>query len=127
MALKLYTVVRHDLAPGAQAAQSAHALAALALRYPQNFKEWNNQTIVLLKTQYAGQLEKLVESAEDGRFLHATFREPDPLYIDGYWDMMKRDVLTAVAFIPNWTVQNVLLADLPLALSNPPKKGWFNW
>lgn len=126
MSLKLYVVVRHDLAPGAQAAQSAHALAALALKHPHQFKNWNNQTIVLLQTQYVGQLEKIVESADDGQFSYATFREPDWLRIrdkNGMW-YENSDVLTAAAFVPDWLVQNVLLADLPLALSTPIKKGW---
>lgn len=126
MALKLYTVVRHDLTPGAQAAQSAHALAALALQYPDEFRAWDNKTIVLLKTQYLGQLEKLIEAAEDGGIKHATFTEPDFLPLDGYWRGGKTDVLTAVAFAPNWSAQHVLLTDLPLALSNPSKKGWFS-
>lgn len=129
MALKLYTVVRHDLDPGAQAAQSAHALAALALKHPYEFKDWNNQTIVLLQNDYRTHLSKLVESAEDGGFTHATFTEPDPVWIEGpYGDKRpKAGVLTAVAFAPNWFVQNVLLSDLPLALSEPRKKGWFSW
>ena len=125
MTLKLYTVVRHDLAPGAQAAQSAHALAALALKYPQEFKNWDNQTIVLLKTEYLGQLEKLIEAAEDGEIKHATFHEPDHLEVSGYWNNYRQNVLTAVAFVPNWAVQYSLLKDLPLALSGVRKRrGW---
>jgi hypothetical protein len=114
MTLKLYTVVRNDLSPGAQAAQSAHAVAALALKHPHQFKNWNNQTIVLLQTQYPDQLEKLVESAVDGDFAHATFTEPDEMWINGYPYL--DGLLTAVAFVPNWLVQNVLLKDLPLAV-----------
>ncbi len=74
------------------------------------------------------QLEKLVETAEDGNFKFTAFYEPDRESIgiptayqyggvhyaneeDGPW-------LTAVAFAPNWYAQYVLLADLPLALDH---------
>jgi hypothetical protein len=131
MALKLYTVVRHDLEPGAQAAQSAHALAALALEYPAEFEVWDNQTIILLQTAGRTTIESLAEAAEDGEFKYATFTEPDALRVnDPRWGWMDDyDVLTAVAFAPNWLVQNVLLKDLPLALSatkpEENKRGWF--
>ena len=124
MSLKLYTVVRHDLDPGAQAAQSAHALAALALNHPGPFKRWDNQTIVLLKTTNKITIDRLVESAEDGHFTYATFREPALLWF-GEWDCA-HNIMTAVSFAPSWTVQNVLLKDLPLALSDTKKKrSWF--
>jgi hypothetical protein len=125
MTLKLYTVVRHDLSQGAQAAQSAHALAALALNHPYEFREWNNQTIVLLKSTDRLTIEKLVEAAEDGSFVYATFREPDHLLDDGSY--YGTNVLTAISFAPNWLAQHFLLRDLPLAVSKTPKKkGWFS-
>jgi hypothetical protein len=124
--LKLYTVVRHDLSPGAQAAQSAHALAALALDHPDEFIDWDNGTIVLLQTDRRTSIESLVEAAEDGNIPHATFREPDDLDCvdpEDFWSSGWRDgVLTAIAFAPNWAVQHVLLKDLPLALSDTERK-----
>lgn len=120
MTLKLYTVVRHDLSLGAQAAQSAHALAALALSYPTEFRGWGNQTIVLLKTDGRTSIESLAESAEDGGFKYATFTEPETGCLGMAYPMPFEKYTTAIAFVPNWLVQNVLLAHLPLAVTPPP-------
>lgn len=120
MTLKLYIVVRSDLPDGAKAAQSAHALAQLAIEHPAEFYDWDNQTIVLLETKGQKTIRALAELAEDGGFSHAVFRETDPASV-GYssygWDLVKGSMLTAIAFAPNWLVQNVLVTDLPLALS----------
>lgn len=120
--LKLYVVVRNDIGVPFQMCQVAHAVANFATEYRQAFADWNlgNNTICVLQTPSGDSLTKLVETARDGGFKHTTFYEPD-------WQSMgyenepvivpKDGWLTAVAFAPNWTVQNVLLADLPLALN----------
>lgn len=117
MTLKLYVVVRHDLPHGVQAAQAAHAIAALALDSPVEFSKWGNKTLVLLTDTQSKPLEKIIESAEDGEFVHTKFFEPDPYSLQQTGVIYMGDVLTSVAFAPNWLVQNVLLADLPLACS----------
>lgn len=133
MSLKLYTVVDHRLKPGAKAAQSAHALAALAQEHPYEFRKWGNKTIVMLETVPGVSVTKLAELAGDGEFKYSTFTEPDGLYFfDDSPDYMSlsdghKNLTTAIAFAPNWLVQNVLIADLPTTLGGlvPAKKGWF--
>lgn len=130
--LKLYVVVRNDIDVPFQMCQVAHAVAGLATEHINEFVEWNlgNNTICVLQTPNGRTLAKLVETAVDGDFKHTTFYEPDAGSVgrECYYDKNAHDVrwrgpseegpwLTAVAFAPNWTVQNVLLADLPLALN----------
>lgn len=138
--LNLYVVVRGDLLPGAKAAQAAHALADLALKEStaEKFRIWNNDTIIILETPpNAPDLDHLLVSAYDAGFGYAAWREPDRLATTRVCRGMFGDerqytspyTLTSIAFSPDWLVQNVLLKDLPLALSNPdpkpkPKRWW---
>lgn len=119
----MYVVVRGDLPAADQAVQAAHALADFATEHPKEFKAWNtgNNTLVLLQAHGESHLRVLAIKAEDGGFKHTTFIEPDPKYW-GPGSTMKKDTLTAIAFAPDWTVQNVLLADLPLALPMDKKE-----
>lgn len=49
---KMYIIVRDDISKSYQAAQGGHALAAMALDWPEVFQEWSNGTIVYLKTSH---------------------------------------------------------------------------
>lgn len=113
--LKLYVVVRGDLPAADQAVQAAHAVADFAREHPREFKDWNtgNNTLILLEARNEAHLRSLAAQAEDGDFKHTRFVEPDYKYV-GY--ERRANTLTAIAFAPNWVVQNIILADLPLAL-----------
>jgi hypothetical protein len=127
--LKLYVVVRNDIDVPFQMCQVAHAVADFSREHPLEFRNWNtgNNTICVLQVPHGYDLERLIETAKDGNIKHTAFYEPDidslgwrPYdrtygctarnFGDGPW-------LTAVAFEPNWAIQNIVLADLPLALS----------
>lgn len=114
--LKLYVVVRGDLPAADQAVQAAHAVADFAGEHPREFKDWNtgNNTLILLEARDRVHLRSLAVQAEDGGFKHTKFVEPDFKYVRN--SKMEANTLTAVAFAPDWTVQHVILADLPLAL-----------
>lgn len=120
--LKLYVVVRGDLPAADQAVQAAHAVADFATDHSKEFRAWNtgNNTLILLEARDEKHLRSLAVQAEDGGFKHTRFVEPDYKYVRD--SEMMPNTLTAVAFAPDWTVQNVILADLPLAL--PAKRGW---
>jgi hypothetical protein len=125
--LKLYVVVRNDIDVPFQMCQVAHAVADFATAHPREFKDWNtgNNTICVLQTLNGDTLAKIVETAKDGNMVFTEFYEPDleSMGWESYDRVRKRPTyhgggpwLTAVAFAPNWAVQNILLADLPLAL-----------
>lgn len=146
--LKLYVVVRNDIDIPFQMCQVTHAVADFAISHPDEFEDWNtgNNTLCVLRVENEGQLERLVETAKDGDFKFTAFYEPERGSVDSkayygpyYHSITSDDVyyipfsyhddrdgngpwLTAVAFAPNWTVQNVLLADLPLALDDDAVK-----
>ena len=74
--MKMYIVIRDDLSKSQQAVQGGHALAAFMLSYPDLASEWNNHTIVYLKTDLKTltQYEKLLPLADVNV---ASFHEPD--------------------------------------------------
>lgn len=49
---KMYVIVRDDISRSYQAAQGGHALAQMALDWPNTFQDWNNGTIVYLKASH---------------------------------------------------------------------------
>lgn len=67
----MYVLVRNDLSKSQQGVQGGHALAQYALEHPDNFKQWNNRTIVYLKMSYEDLLTLQPKSA------HSQFCEPD--------------------------------------------------
>jgi hypothetical protein len=102
---KLYIVIRSDLAPGAQIAQSAHALSAFACAHPEKHREWhegsNNLVIVSVADEAA--LQRLLERAACRMVGRASFREPD-----------FGDAMTAIALYG--AEAGKLVSSLPLAL-----------
>lgn len=101
----MYVVVHGELTHGQQLAQSAHAVADVAVKFPQRFRDWHtsSQYIVVLQTQDSSALEKLLHRAYEKDIEVAAFREPD-----------LGDELTSLAFPPCCHV-GTLLANLPLA------------
>ncbi len=62
---KLYVLVHPSLPKSKGAAQAGHGVAALALADPHALKEWNNETIVLLRSSYddtMAVLEKYIDT-----------------------------------------------------------------
>jgi len=102
---RLYVVTRADLAPGAQLAQSCHAVSAFAARFPEEHRKWHTaaQNLVVLSVADEKALSDLLDSIEDAHEIEcAAFFEPD-------FD----DALTAFAVSGE---AGRLLSSLPLAL-----------
>jgi hypothetical protein len=76
--MKMYIIVRDDIHKSYQAAQGGHALAQMALDWPEKFQEWNNQTIVYLKTSYED-LQRIASSGVLNELgcVFSDFYEPD--------------------------------------------------
>ena len=76
--MKMYIIVRSDISKSYQAAQGGHALAQMALDWPDKFKEWNNHTIVYLKTSYED-LQRIASSGilNELDCVFSDFYEPD--------------------------------------------------
>ncbi len=105
---RLYVVTRADLHPGAQLAQSCHAVSAFAALHPEAHAEWHlsAQNLVVLQVPDEAALLALLERATLGEAERsASFREPD-----------FGDQLTAVALSGDAAR---MLSSLPLALREP--------
>ena len=105
---RLYVVTRSDLAPGAQLAQSCHAVSAFAAAFPERHREWHErgQNLIVLAVPSERELDNLLESVGTKCGLAcAPFYEPDFC-----------DELTAFA-APGEAAK--LLSSLPLALRAP--------
>lgn len=84
---KMYVIVRNDISKSYQAAQGGHALAQMALDWPESFKDWNNGTIVYLKTS----CEQMTEMTSN-----SLLNELGMVYSDWYEPDMG-DELTAIS------------------------------
>lgn len=124
MSLKMYVLIRSDLAPAQQAVQAGHALAQFALDYPTAFKHWqeDNNILIYLSVNNIAWWKQVLT---DGDFKHSVFHEPDMCIVppDGIVRSFGED--TAIAVAPNWTCQYVLFKDLPLALRPEERKRWW--
>jgi peptidyl-tRNA hydrolase len=102
---KLYVVVRADLTPGQQMAQSIHAFREFGEAYPEIEKRWfvRSNYICVLQVANADELLELRAEASKRKMRSAWFLEP----AFGY-------SITAIAFEPTEEVSR-FLADLPLA------------
>lgn len=103
---KLYLVVRGDLPPGSQLAQSCHVMRQWSEEHPELDQEWFRASnyLAVLAAQDEKHLYDLVDKAHKNQVNIAVFREPD-----------LGNQVTAVAFEPSSRSQK-LLRDLPLAL-----------
>lgn len=70
---KLYVLVRGDLQPGVQIAQSCHAVAEFML----NFDTWKNETIVCLKVKDEAELMRWERIFNSNQLKYTPFCEPD--------------------------------------------------
>jgi peptidyl-tRNA hydrolase len=75
---KLYVVVRRDLEPGAQLAQSCHALSAFAVAHPELHRDWHTGGQNLVVLSVADESELLILFARAALLVPAAgFHEPD--------------------------------------------------
>ena len=105
---KLYVVVRADLAPGAQIAQSCHAVSAFASAFPDLHRDWHErgQNLVVLAAIDETHLTRLFDGNDRVPAAQcAPFYEPD-----------LGDTLTAFAVTDH---AQKILSSLPLALREP--------
>lgn len=73
---KMYVLVRGDLSESYRLVQGSHALAQYALDYPEQFKSWNNSTIIFLKVRNLIELKAWHGKLHDIK-IHRCFHEPD--------------------------------------------------
>jgi hypothetical protein len=106
---KLYIVTRADLAPGAQIAQSAHALSAFAFAFPDEHRRWHggSNNLVVVAVPSVGDLERLRRRADD----------TDDIAIVAFYEPDFGDQLTSIALYG--AEAGKLVSSLPLALRAP--------
>lgn len=77
--MKLYIVVRSDLSPGAQMAQSVHAFREFVEEHPEIEYDWykNSNTIVILAANDEQHLMELEQAGKSLGLKISKFREPD--------------------------------------------------
>lgn len=74
---KMYVLVRNDLSKTYQMVQGAHALAQFALKYPKEFSEWGNSTIVFLGIRNLIEMRIWMRKLFDEDKICIGFMEPD--------------------------------------------------
>lgn len=101
---RLYVIVRADLAPGLQLAQSCHAVSMFADVHPKLFKAWvsGSNNIVVLHVPDELELRDLLDRAGAAGVATGAFFEPDV-----------GDELTALALADT---ARPLVSSLPLAM-----------
>lgn len=105
--MKLFVVIRNDLAPGLQAAQAVHAKELFSHEHPEVNSEWyeKSNNIVLLQVPNKESLVELAYRMMQEKIALSLFREPD-----------LQDEPTALALSPQAARH---LSSLPLALRKP--------
>ena len=73
----MYIIVRDDLNSIYKMVQGSHALAQFMLEHTQIANEWNNNTIVFVKTNNEQSLHKWKRRLEIDEKTFSTFYEPD--------------------------------------------------
>jgi len=73
---RMYVVVRRDLSETYRMVQGSHALSEYALKYPDKFKQWNNQYLIFLSVFNLKALRDLKINLT-GKIEFSTFYEPD--------------------------------------------------
>jgi hypothetical protein len=73
------TVVRADLKPGAQIAQTGHAIAEFAHQFPNQFHDWkrNSNYLISLSIDNEEKLQRLFYKLQDNGADVVAFTEPD--------------------------------------------------
>ena len=100
---KLFIVLRRDLEPGAQLAQTGHAVSEFSAQHPELFRAWRDgaKNIVVLAVPDEPTLENLLTRARMADVATAGFHEPD-----------LNNSLTAIALS---AAARRLVSELPLA------------
>ena len=100
---KLYVFVDPSLSKSKGAAQAVHAVAELGIKDPETLKQWNNETIVILRNSWEN-----VKSIFK-RYVNESTREDgfhDHIIYEAFYDVdLKLDHPTAVAVYPRNDVQ----------------------
>jgi peptidyl-tRNA hydrolase len=101
-------VVRKDLEPGLQMAQSCHVVFSFSQEHPNETKTWMNNSnyIAVLNSPDENDLQRLIEQADAHNIRFSIFREPDI-----------GDQITAIALEPGQKSKK-LCSKLPLALKS---------
>ena len=107
---RLIIISRKDLSPGAQNAQSLHAISQFALDHPAVFKAWNNQYVVSLSVLDENHLGNLLAKIESHGIPASAFYEPDLNF-----------ELTAICLEATEKASK-LVSSLPLAFKEHTKK-----
>jgi len=76
---RMYVIVRGDLSSSYRMVQGAHALAEFQLKYPEEWLEWNNHTLIFLMVPNLRALRMLVygRTEKNNGELGVVFQEPD--------------------------------------------------
>ncbi|MFA6049959.1 MAG: peptidyl-tRNA hydrolase [Candidatus Paceibacterota bacterium] len=76
---KLYVVSRRDLRPGAQAVQAMHAIREFVHKFPEQDKQWYQQSnhLCFLSVENELELVALMHQANAKGIHWAAFQEPD--------------------------------------------------
>lgn len=76
---KLYIIVRQDISPGLQCAQSVHVAFSFAYEHNEATKNWMSQSnyIAVLNCKNEESLYDLIDSAKKENIKFSIFREPD--------------------------------------------------
>ena len=103
---KTYIITRRDLRPGLQAAQACHAVTDLILQFPEQAKQWRDESNYLIVLSVADEAELCELAIELARtdMAWCKFREPD-----------LNNQLTALAVLPHKYAE-AFMRNLPLAL-----------
>jgi len=77
--MKMYVLVRQDISPGYQIAQSIHAKDQFTHDFPEEERKWytNSNTIVVLGVKNEAALKAFVCLTESQGLRHSLFYEPD--------------------------------------------------
>ena len=77
--VKLVTVTRKDISKGYQLTQSNHAVARFAYNYPNQFKDWieNSEYMISLSIDDEEKLQRLFYKLQDNDAHVVAFNEPD--------------------------------------------------
>jgi hypothetical protein len=104
--LKMYVLVRKDLAETYRCVQGCHAVAQYSMacykssKYKKNYDIWNNQTLIFLGISNLISLKKWRNILHNKKIVYSCFQEPDLDY-----------QLTAIACVDSGEI----FKDLPLA------------
>lgn len=110
---KLYVVTRQDLFPGAQIAQSIHAVVDFGIEHTEIYREWHriSNYICVLAAKNEQELIRLIERLDKKQIKYSIFKEPD-------FD----NELTAIAIEPG-NPSKRLCSSYPLALKDLSLRG----